>query len=451
MAATIYLTSSRGGAAVALAGTIVFLTLTARRGQALGAIACAAAGSAAVVGILLGRDELVDGPLQSAAAADQGEGAALLIALFCLLAGGAFALASRFIPRPSFTLSPNARRGIAVAAVLAALIGVAAIDPVDRFETFKKSPDEFANIETDFTRAHLLSGSGSGRWQFWSAAVDQFQERPLAGDGAGSFEAYWARNGSLYRFIRDAHSLYLETLAELGLIGLLLLASALGLALAVALSRLRGAARDEDRVMVASLAALLVAWGIGAGIDWMWELTAVTLVAMVAIGLLTGPATARAPALGRDGDQSLDGVSSTAAEGRRNFALRAGVVVVAVFVIVTQAVPLLAQTKVRDSQAAAARGDLPEALDAARDAQAIQPWASSPQLQQALVEEQAGSLEAARGSILEAIDDDRSDWRLWLVRARLETKLGEVRHAGRSLRRAERLNPRSPLFADERR
>ena len=77
------------------------------------------------------------------------------------------------------------------------------------------------------------------------------------------------------------------------------------------------------------------------------------------------------------------------------------------FVILTQAVPLLAQTKIRDSQAAAARGDVAEALDAAEEAHDIQPWAASPQLQHALAEEQAGSLQAARGSILQAIDDDR--------------------------------------------
>ena len=292
LAATIFLTSSRGGAATALAGTLVFLGLTARRGLALGAIAFTAAGTAAVVGILLGRDELVDGPLQSAAAADQGEGAALLIALFCLLTAAAFALAVRFAPRPTVNLSLPVRRGLAVAGVLAALVAVAAIDPVDRFNTFKKSPDEFANIQTDFTSAHLLSESGSGRWQFWETAADQFEEHPLLGDGAGSFEAYWAQHGTLYRFIRDAHSLYLETLGELGLIGLALLAGALGLALFCAASRLRRA-KGDDQVMLASLAALLVAWCIAAGIDWMWELTAVTVVAVVTLGLLTGPATAR--------------------------------------------------------------------------------------------------------------------------------------------------------------
>jgi len=64
------------------------------------------------------------------------------------------------------------------------------------------------------------------------------------------------------------------------------------------------------------------------------------------------------------------------------------------------------------------------------------------------VREQLGDLPAARASILEAIGNDRTDWRLWLVRARLETKAGAFRPARQSLRRAAALNPRSPLFAE---
>jgi Tfp pilus assembly protein PilF len=63
------------------------------------------------------------------------------------------------------------------------------------------------------------------------------------------------------------------------------------------------------------------------------------------------------------------------------------------------------------------------------------------------VREQTGDLTAARREIAHAITGDRTDWRLWLVQARLDTKSGQIQHARRSLRRAEQLNPRSPLFA----
>jgi len=69
-------------------------------------------------------------------------------------------------------------------------------------------------------------------------------------------------------------------------------------------------------------------------------------------------------------------------------------------------------------------------------------------LQVALVREELGDLRAARSAIARAREHDSSDWRLWLVSARLQTKLGDVAAARASLRRARGLNPRSPLFHD---
>src|SRR4029453_15208903 len=90
------------------------------------------------------------------------------------------------------------------------------------------------------------------------------------------------------------------------------------------------------------------------------------------------------------------------------------------------------------------RGDLGDALAAAKSARDIQPWAATPYLQLALVAEQAGALTSARAGIDMAIARDRTSWRLWLASARIETRLGRVEEAERSLRRAVRLQPRPP-------
>ena len=108
---------------------------------------------------------------------------------------------------------------------------------------------------------------------------------------------------------------------------------------------------------------------------------------------------------------------------------------------------LLSHMRLEQSQTAAARGDTDGAVSAALDAKSLQPWASSPYLQLALLEESSRDLPAARASIGEAIDRDRSDWRLWLVSARIETEAGNIADARRALLRAKTLNPRSPLFA----
>jgi O-antigen ligase len=447
MVGVIYLTSSRGGAAAALVGTLVFLALSGRRLAALGALGCSSVGAALVVGVLEARPKLVDGPLGSAAAISQGKSAAPLILLACALTGIAYALASRYLRPPRARVGRKAKLGLALACVAAVAAGTVAADPVKRFDTFKAVPSKQDALRGSYTQAHLLSGGGSGRWQFWQAAVDEFQTRPLTGRGAGSYEAWWTRHASFSYFVRDAHSLYVETLGELGLIGFALLILFLGSGAAAAAFRLRGAGTAE-RASIAALAGVLAAYALGAGIDWMWELTVVSVVGIASLALLVGPATMAAPRQALTASDVAEDGSRRGARRATSRALpRAVIVVAALGLIGCQLVPLLAHANIRQSQQAAAKGDAAAALSDALQAKSLQPWAASPYLQIALVQEQSGNLAAARTAIRSAIGKDRSDWRLFLVSARLEVKAGRIAEARRSLRRAERLNPKSPLFA----
>jgi O-antigen ligase len=422
-AGAIYLTSSRGGVIVAAVGVVTYLVLTAHRWRVAGALGLSAVASAAVVAVLANRPELVDKPL-SQAAEDQGLGAAVLVALLCL--GTAFTYAGGDRLLWGRTPAPALGWAILVAAAVLAGAAVAAADPVETFNTFRKAPNEPGALDPQYTvRGHLLSANSTGRWQFWKAAGEQFEEHPVVGDGAGSYEAWWARHGSFPMFITDAHSLYLETLGELGLVGFALLFAAFALGAGAAITRLLGHSdrlRDGHAALIASFAA----YAIGAGLDWMWELTVVSVVGIAALGWV----------LGSDGELKWRAVPS-----------RLLIPAVAIFAIVAQAIPLISTVAIRDSQAAVRRGDLVTALDNAQSARRIEPWAASPYLQLALVLEEDGRLSAARRTIADAIERDRDDWRLWLVRARLETKAGAVRSARRSLRRAAALNPRSPLFS----
>jgi Flp pilus assembly protein TadD len=109
----------------------------------------------------------------------------------------------------------------------------------------------------------------------------------------------------------------------------------------------------------------------------------------------------------------------------------------------------LASEEVSASRSAAARGDLGQALERAQSAEAIQPWATSPHLQLALVREEAGQLVQARSEIEAAIVRDQTDWRLRLVAARLAAKAGDAVAARAALARARELNPRSRLLRRE--
>ena len=113
--------------------------------------------------------------------------------------------------------------------------------------------------------------------------------------------------------------------------------------------------------------------------------------------------------------------------------------------IVLAALPALSANRLDASRASFASGDARKAREAAEDARRLAPWAASPHLQLALVEEER-DLGAARRSIQAAIEHDRSDWRLWLVAARLHVKAGAILDGRKAVARARELNPRSPLF-----
>jgi hypothetical protein len=435
LAGTMYLTSSRGGFAAAAVGLAVFLVLTARRWSAGVALAVGLAGSAFVISRLVERSALANDPFGSAEAVAEGRSAAALILLACLACGVAYGLAVAFAPTIRVPLVVS----VAVVAVLAAgtVFFVAQSHPVRRFEEFKAMPTDYD--ETDFVKSHLLSGSGSGRWQFWEGAVDQWRADPVVGQGAGSFEAWWAQNAPFTYFIKDAHSLYLETMGELGLVGIVLLAAMLLSAVVVGLARWRRAA-GELQAEVAALLGLLAAYLVAAGIDWVWELTVVSVVAFAAIGLLVGPATLG----GEDWEADVPRRERTRA---RRLAVGAAALLTGWLLIVGQAIPFLASLEIGESQAAVRRGDGGKALSSAENARSIQPWAASPYLQLALVREALDDLPAAREAIEDAIERDPLDWRLWLVRTRLETTAGAIADARESLARARELNPHSPLFA----
>jgi O-Antigen ligase len=435
----VYLASSRGGFLALAVGSLVFLVLTDERWSAAGATLVAAVASAVAIGFLHSRSELVNGPLDSDLARDQGLVAALLVVLTCLAVGVSYRYGVRLLG-PRLRLGRTAGRAAVAFAVLVVIVGIVVADPASRFETFKRVPDETSVQGDDFVRAHLLSGNGSGRWQFWSAAVDQWREYPVLGQGAGTYESWWAEHASFTYFVRDAHSRYLEALGELGIIGVVLAVGLVlsGIAVGAGRSlRLEG----ELRVTSAALTASVAAYAVTAGLDWLWELTAVSVVAVVALALTSGPATAiYTPA------RAVRTGESPGFAARHRVAMAASVALVAWVLICGQAISLLSDRELARSRAAVADGNFPRAASAAEAARNIQPWAATPYLQLALVSEAAGDLPRSRIWIGEAVERNKRDWRLWLVAARIEAKLGRTQAAERNLRRAVALNPRSPLF-----
>jgi O-antigen ligase len=130
-----------------------------------------------------------------------------------------------------------------------------------------------------------FSSVGSNRYLYWKVALQTAADHPLAGVGASGFAVEWARRRTIDEPVRDAHSLEIETLAELGLVGFALLA-ALFAAVVTAARRVHGA----DPQLATGLVAALVVWALHSAIDWDWEMPALTLIAVVVAGALVARA-----------------------------------------------------------------------------------------------------------------------------------------------------------------
>lgn len=131
---------------------------------------------------------------------------------------------------------------------------------------------------------------GENRPHYWRVAWEDFEAHPGLGSGAGTFGAFWLEHRPVDEFVHDAHSLFLESLAELGPVGLVLLVIGLG----VPFLGLRG----RQSPTVAAAAGAYCAFLLHAAVDWDWEFGAVGLLGVMCAGaVLVGTRPDRAEPL----------------------------------------------------------------------------------------------------------------------------------------------------------
>jgi tetratricopeptide (TPR) repeat protein len=259
--------------------------------------------------------------------------------------------------------------------------------------------------------SRLLSTSGNSRADYWSVALGTAADDPVLGSGAGTFDIAWYRERPGQVGVRDAHSLYLETLAELGVPGLLLLSAVLLVPVAAVWSR-----RDwASATATGAYAAYLV----HAGLDWDWEVPAVTLAALACAAAMLAaarPANAERP-LGR--------------------ALRIGALVAAALVATAAVFQYAGAQALLTSRNSFDAGRFESARDAAERATSLAPWSSEALV--ALGEAQLALQQAREGraSLRRAVAKDPHDWSAWYRLGLAST--GSER--ARAARQVARLNP----------
>ena len=258
---TVYLTFSRGAVAAVAVGIAVLMAVCPTRSQARAVlVGFTAAFVTALAATALPAVETLEG----SSAERQG-----LIALAVLIVVAAIAAIVQLRGDDSET-GEVPRRALAVGVTVAVLVGapLAAV-ALDR-----------GDAETGAT-ASRLDDLGSNRYDYWQVAIDAWADDPLEGSGIAGFRVDWLRDRDIDEPVRDAHSLYLETAAELGIVGLLLL----GLFVFGIAAAAREAMRREGELVAGSVAGVSL-FAVHAAIDWDWELPAVGLLAIVLAGVL---------------------------------------------------------------------------------------------------------------------------------------------------------------------
>jgi hypothetical protein len=387
-AATLYFTFGRGAWLALAVGLAVALAVGPGRLQ-LAATALALAVPAAIAVVSATR------------LGASGSLAALLFVLCALSVAVPLALRSgeaRYRP-PLKVRRAFAGALVALPVVVAAAVLVRLGGPSAAYDSFKAAP---APTHGDVS-GRVFSLSGSNRADYWRVAWRVYEDHPALGAGAGTYSRSWLRERPVPQPVQDAHSLYLETLAELGPIGLALLLVALAAPFAASRSW-------WTPVALAPYAAFLA----HAAQDWDWELPALTVAA-----LACGAAPITSP------------------NGRR---------VPRVVALVPAALCLLAVPAFLGNRAAAEaesaydRGSWRDAEDAARSARSLQPWSPEPWRLLGEAQLAQGSLASARRSFRAGLAEDPEEWELWLDLGLASE--GPARR--RAFEHAARLNPLSP-------
>lgn len=422
---TLYFTFSRGAWIALVIGALTMIAVDPRRLRLTATVLVLTPMSAAAVYLAARADALTHQRSLLSEAVDQGASLAASLAALVLVAGiGAGVLG--WLDR-AVTVSVGVR--VAYVVVLVLVVGVLIASAFERYggpvTIAQKARNAFSapapELRGDLNR-RLFSFSGNGRAELWRVAWQNYRDHPYVGSGAGTYERAWLRDRPRALKVRDAHGLYIETLSELGPPGLALLLATICLPLGAAL-------RYRRAPLIPAMLGAYCAYVVHAGVDWDWELSGVTLAALLCGAVLVA-----------------GGKQEDAAEARTHPKVRAGLLAFVALLVVAAFVGLMGASALSAGREALAKKDAGSARSEASRAALWMRWSPEPWLLLGDTYLSSGEFAAARVSYQTATRRDRHDWRGWLGLAKTST--GRSRDA--ALGRAQRLNPHSPEIARER-
>ena len=233
----------------------------------------------------------------------------VVMVLVSVLTGMVWAFANQLVARwqargPRGRLRPATVSTAALAALLVLALGGATAAAGNPFERLGNEVDSFVSLnraETDTVRENRFTSAGDNRYDYWRIALKEFGTAPVHGVGAGNYSRDYFVERRTLEDVTQPHSIELQTLAELGLLGVAFLVLFL-VGIAAGLRNRIAAARRSPADLTLALAAtgIFVTWFTHTSVDWLHEIPGVTGIALCAAAVLVAPwRTERASANGR--------------------------------------------------------------------------------------------------------------------------------------------------------
>lgn len=442
------LSQSRGSAVAFAAVTVVFVALHPRRWPALAALAVPVLGCAvhwdALTGVRLVADSsALDEGVTAAARAIVGSFAVADLLAVAAILGAARLFGPEGVPRGV------RRTGDRVLAGVAALLAVAAVGGAiassgwlsDRWTEFSSGTYAGVEVENRFT-----GSLGSGRYDFYRVALNEWRAHPVAGIGIENFAVPYLEHRRTLEAPRYVHSLGIGLLAQLGLVGALICAALSGL-LAASFLRLRRHGSAAERGLAVGALTGGLAFLVHGMADWLW---AYPTLAILAAGLLTIGARLR-----EDSAAAPAPMPAPAAPGgvRRSGPVSGGArVAIAVGVLVaglSLALPGVA-ARYQDSGFRLQRTDPAAALSRFQRAADYDPLTADALVAKARIEREIGRRDQALADLREALGREPRNWFTYLSLGLVEAQARQWPAATAHLSRAAALNPRQPVLIEVR-
>jgi hypothetical protein len=428
LASVLLLTFSRSSLALVPLGAVIYL-VAARPRRFLSAILALAVPAAVATVASLRAHTVSSDHYTDPAGVSQGHHLALIV-IACMVVAGLIRFAVLRLDdrldrwRPPRIGAARIATAVGTVVLVVLVVGIAAGAPGWIGNRWDHFVHENAVGHTEDPSARLSSVGNNGRIPQWEAAIDAFDEAPVLGKGAGTYANEWAQRRPYPFTVINAHSLYVEVMGELGIVGLLLVVGLMLAFLVGAARRMRGPDRQAFGVFI----AMAVVWMVHAGIDWDWQMPAITLWLFALGGIvLSNPVRERA-----------EGAAVVAGRVPRLVAaLCVGVLAV------TPVIVAMSQVRLESALTAFEADECPAAIRSSLDSLSVLGVRPEPYEIIGYCDVRVGQDVLAERAMRSAISRDPDNWEMHYGLALVRAAAGKDPLP--AMREARRLNPLEPM------